>query len=134
MLAQCRSLTDAQLSTCRVTPEQDYAIEDVLAASFPARPENQALLEALHADPIPFANLGLCIKRSSWNDATVYVAPLADALKFADIQTQGLRGIRRSPKPTSTKSVVIRLSLFVGFTPMISPTMPHRKTQSQPCH
>jgi len=104
MLAQCRSLTDAQLSTCRVTPEQDYALEDVLAALFPSRPENQALLEALHADPISFANLGLCIKRSSWNDATVYVAPLADALKFADTSPSVRKPVAAGPSALITEA------------------------------
>jgi hypothetical protein len=108
MSGQPRSITDAQLSTCRATPEQDYALEDVLNVLRPTRiDQNQALLETLATNPTYFTDLGLRIKRSAWNGTTVCVAPLADALKFVDIQL----GLPTAQKPAAPSLLITEADL-----------------------
>lgn len=79
-------MTAAQLSACRRTPQDDYALEDVLKVLYPDREEgNKALLDVVQAYPGWFAR-SMCLKQTSCNGSSVFVAPLEDAFKFADLK------------------------------------------------
>jgi hypothetical protein len=79
-------MTAAQLAACRRTPQDDYALEDVLKVLYPDREEgNKALLDVVQAYPGWFAQ-SMCLKQTSCNGLSVFVAPLEDAFKFADLK------------------------------------------------
>ena len=105
-LKQIKVVLDAeQLGACRHTCDLDYALEDVTRSSFPGFAKyTDALIAELNGDPLKFVGMGLVIKEASWNDAPLYVSPLADALKFTDL----LDDVTVAEEPAARSEVVMR--------------------------